>query len=63
MFTIEQIIEALRDRSLKKVAESTGLSYDTVWRVANGKALKPSHDTISKLSNYLKSRAIEIKAD
>lgn len=63
MLTIEQIIEALKDRSLKKVSESTGLSYDTVWRVANGKALKPSHDTVKKISDYLKSRAIEVKAD
>lgn len=49
----EEIIKLLKDRNLRKVASSCGLSYDTVWRVANGKAKRPSHETMKKLSDYL----------
>jgi hypothetical protein len=57
MLDISEIIKRLSDRNLKKVAEECGMSYDTVWRVANKKAIKPSHETIKKLSDYLLERA------
>ncbi len=56
MMTIEQIIEALRDRKLTAVADGAGLSYDTVWRVASGNSRAVSYETIRKLSDYLQGR-------
>ena len=49
----DEIVKSLKDRNLSKVAIACGLSYDTVWRVANGRAKKPSHETMKKLSDYL----------
>lgn len=55
MMTIEQIKEALKDRKLTVVAEKTGLSYDTVRRVAAGDS--DYHvSTIKKLSDYLQGK-------
>lgn len=56
MMTIEQIIEALRDRKLTVVAAASGLSYDTVWRVASGNSRAVSYETIRKLSDYIQGR-------
>lgn len=49
----EDLVKMLKDRNLRKVASACGLSYDTVWRVANGKAKRPSHETVKKISEYL----------
>lgn len=53
MMTIEKVREALQDRTLTKVAESCGLAYDTVWRVANDRAKSVSYDVVRRLSDYL----------
>jgi len=53
MYTLEQVRTALQDRQLSTVAEATGLSYDTVWRVARGKVSAVSYDTVRRLSEYL----------
>lgn len=53
MLTLKEIQEKLADRNLNAVARSTGLAYDTVWRVAKGRAIKPSYDVIKKISDYL----------
>jgi len=53
MMTAEQVSAALRDRRLRVVAQVTGLSYDTVWRVRNGACKRVSYDTIKALSDYL----------
>lgn len=53
MMTLEQVKCVLRDRKLRAVAEATGLSYDTVWRVASGRADRVSYETVRVLSDYL----------
>jgi hypothetical protein len=53
MLTVEQVKDALHDRKLRVVAEETGLSYDTVWRVSTGNNVRVSYDVIKRLSDYL----------
>jgi len=55
MLTLEQVRKSLYDRNLRKVAEATGLSYDTVWRVASGRAPQVSYETVQILSEYLEA--------
>lgn len=53
MLTPNEIQERLQDRNLHLVAQKTSLSYDTVWKIANGKSLRPSYDAVKKISDYL----------
>lgn len=53
MLTLDQIREALRDRRLAKVAESTGLHYNTIREVRDNPNANPTYKVIRALSNYL----------
>lgn len=53
MMTLEQVRNALQDRTLTKVAAAAGLSYNTVLRVANGMDKSVSYDVVKRLSDYL----------
>lgn len=53
MLTIETIRERLRDARPSRVAEATGLHYNTVRRVRDGDSVQPSYEVIKKLSDYL----------
>jgi hypothetical protein len=53
MLTVEQVIERLKDRKLKVVAEKTGLHYQTVLRIAKGNFKEVSYSVIKSLSDYL----------
>jgi transcriptional regulator with XRE-family HTH domain len=53
MLTLEQIRAGLADRKAKVVAAETGLTYMTVWRIANGKEGNPKFATLKVLSDYL----------
>lgn len=53
MMTLPQVQAALADRRLTVVARETGLAYDTVWRVASGRAKAVSYDVVERLSRYL----------
>lgn len=53
MMTLGQVRAALADRRLTVVARETGLAYDTVWRVASGRAKAVSYDVVERLSRYL----------
>jgi len=55
MMTLKQVQDALYDRNLVKVAQATGLAYDTVWRVAAGRARQVSYLTVQILSDYLEA--------
>ena len=50
---LNEIRAALKDRRLRVVAEMTGLSYATVWKVATGRTTQVSYEVIEKLSDYL----------
>jgi len=54
MYTLEQVRELLSDRVLTVVAKKTGLHYNTVAGVANGRVSNPSYDVIMKLNKYFK---------
>lgn len=56
MMTLEQITDALKDRKLVVVSEATGLAYNTVWRVAAGRAPSVSYDVVKRLSDYLEGK-------
>ena len=47
-----EIVHYLQDRNLKKVAEVTGLSYQTVWLIARGKVDNVTFKTLKALSDY-----------
>jgi transcriptional regulator with XRE-family HTH domain len=51
--TLDEIQKALQHRNLKKVAEYTGISYNTVWRIASDNAKKPSFEDVLKIKDYL----------
>ena len=53
MLDINQIREALQDRVDSKVAEATGLSAQTIWRIKTGKVNKPHNSVLRVLSEYL----------
>ncbi len=53
MLTIEQIKSRLEYMNISKVAEGAGLHPNSVYRIANSKSDRPSHETIKKLSDFL----------
>jgi hypothetical protein len=53
MLSLEQIQNQLQDRNLVMVAEKTGLSHMTVWKVKAGKRDSFSYTTVKALSDYL----------
>ena len=55
--TLEQVRNALQDRTLTKVAAATGLAYNTVLRVASGMDKSVSYDVVKRLSDYLTGAA------
>ena len=56
MLTIDQIRAALRDRRLAKVAEATGLHYNTIREVRDNPNANPTYKVIKVLSDYLEGR-------
>lgn len=53
MMTLEEIQKGLADRRLPVVAQATGLHYNTVRKYALGEIVQPSHNAITRLSEYL----------
>jgi N-acetylmuramic acid 6-phosphate (MurNAc-6-P) etherase len=51
--SLDQIRHKLTDRRLRIVANTTGLSYQTVLGVWQGTNTNPKPSTIKKLSDYL----------
>lgn len=58
MMTLEQIREALSDRMPGKVAEATGIHYNTVRQMRDNPNANPTHKVMLALSNYLESRKV-----
>ena len=52
MLSPEELREKLKDRVIKVVAEKSGLHYNTVANIANGKSPDPSYASIKILSEY-----------
>jgi hypothetical protein len=58
MMTLEQIRDALSDRMPVKVAEATGVHYNTIRKVRDDPNANPTHKVLQALSNYLESRKV-----
>ena len=54
--TLQQIADALKDRRLSVVSEATGLTRETLRRVRDGRAERPEHETVRRLTEYLGAR-------
>lgn len=63
MLDINQIREALHDRVDSKVAEATGLTAQTVWRIKTGRVNKPHNSVLRVLSEYLERPISAKKSD
>jgi transcriptional regulator with XRE-family HTH domain len=53
---LQYVQRMLKDCSTKVIAENTGLSYLTVWKIKNGKSTSPSFTTVNKLAEYFRER-------
>lgn len=58
MMTLEQIRDALSDRMPAKVAEATGIHYNTIRNVRDDLTANPTHKVMKALSDYLESRKV-----
>jgi len=52
MLTVEVIREQLKDRNLSKVAEASGISSASIYRLMNEDG-RPLYETVKSLSDYL----------
>lgn len=57
MMTLQQIKDALSDRSPTKVAKATGLHYQTIRDVRDNPLANPTYKVLLALSNYLEGKA------
>ena len=58
MMNVKEIREALKDRMPRKVAEVTGLHYNTIRQIRDYLGGNPTEATLQKLSDYLQSRKV-----
>jgi len=58
MMTLEQIRHALYDRMPMKVADATGIHYNTIRKVRDDPKANPTHKVLLALSTYLESRKV-----
>lgn len=54
MLTIEKMRELLFDRNIIKVAKSTGIHYNTIYKLIRGET-DPRYSVLKKLSDYLEA--------
>lgn len=59
MMLLDDIIKSLHDRKPKVVAQESGLSYQTVWRIARGDVKNVNYDTARRLSDYLTKKVMK----
>ena len=52
MLTVEQLREKMMDRRLEVVSTRTGLHYNTLLAIRDGRQTSIKHDTFVRLSNY-----------
>ena len=56
MMSLEQIRQALVDRMPGKVAEATGLHYNTIREIRDNPKANPTYKVLKSLSDYLEGR-------
>jgi DNA-binding XRE family transcriptional regulator len=52
IMTLDEIINKLHDKNLKKVAQCANVSYRTLRSIYKGEQKNPSIDTMIKLTDY-----------
>ena len=55
MMTLDQIRAALKDRRTDKVAEGTGLHYNTIREIRDNPEANPTWRVLQALNKYLES--------
>lgn len=55
MLELNKIIELLQDRKLSKVAENTGIHYNTLRAIRDQKNINPTYKVVVALSEYLEN--------
>ncbi len=55
MLRIEEIVKRLKDRNLTTVARHAGVSYQSLWQIANGLQKQPKYKVVEALSDYLEN--------
>lgn len=53
MLTVKEIQEKLEDRKLQVVADKTGVHYNTLKNIKDGKNTNPTFKVIKSISEYL----------
>jgi hypothetical protein len=56
MMTLQQIKSALQDRRTDKVAEATGLHYNTIRDVRDNPDANPTWRVLKALNDYLEAK-------
>ena len=56
--TLEEIREALLDRMVGKVAEATGIHYNTIRHLRDNPTANPTYKVMLALSTYFESRKV-----
>jgi len=56
MLTLEQVVERLHDRNIRKVAGICELDYQSVCRLVREPSDKCEYRTVKKLSDYLEGK-------
>ena len=51
--TINEIKEKLAEMNLAEVARLTGIDYFVLWRIANGRTVRPAYDDVHKIVKFL----------
>lgn len=55
MLKLNEIVARLKDRNLRVVAERCGVSYTSLWQIANNLQTHPKYKNLEKISDYLES--------
>lgn len=53
---LQYVVAMLKDMNLRAVAGQVGLSYRTVWGIANESNKTPSFSTVRKLAQYFRNK-------
>lgn len=56
MMSLEEIRDALKDRMPARVAEATGLHYNTIRAIRDNLGANPKYSVLEKLNNYLEMK-------
>jgi transcriptional regulator with XRE-family HTH domain len=55
MAKLDEIRQRLQDRRLDVIAERTGISRNTLYRIRQGLVENPEYETVRRLEEYLRN--------